>query len=51
MKKISIHQVKENAQTESKFDDLIDIGKLLEIGAKSNIDDEEQLDLSFVTAL
>ena len=51
LKKIAIHQVKENAQTDTKFDDLLDIGKLLEIGAKSNIDDEEALDLSFIATV
>ena len=29
----------------------MDIGKLLEIGAKSNIDDEEALDLSYIATL
>jgi len=43
--------VKENTQTDTRFDDLIDIGKLLEIGAKSNIEDEEALDMSYVGAL
>ena len=43
--------MKETPQTDSKFDDLLDIGKLLEIGAKSNIKDEHALDLSFISAV
>lgn len=53
LKKIAIHKKKDNPQTESKFDDLIDIGKLLDLENESKIDynDEHALDLSFLSTL